>query len=72
VVDIDTLKLGYISGLRQDDLIRNIEGTVPRNIRQLFTLMLEHIDEGAHVNIIRNDEPDAVIVYPWQNIMVEP
>ena len=68
MVDIDTLKLGYISGLREDDLIRNIEGTAPRNIKQLFSLMLEYLDQGAHVNIIRNDEPDAVIIYPWQEI----
>jgi hypothetical protein len=66
VVDIDTLKLAYISGLRNDDLIRNIEGTAPRNIKQLFLLILEHLDKGAHVKIVRNDEPNAVIIYPWQ------
>jgi len=71
VVDIDTLKLAYISGLREDDLIRNIEGTAPRNIRQLFSLMLEHLEQGVHVNIVRNDEPSAVIIYPWQDI-IEP
>jgi hypothetical protein len=68
VVDIDTLKLAYVSGLRQDDLIRNIEGTAARNIKQLFTLMLDHLDEGVHVNIVRNDEPEAVIVYPWVDV----
>ncbi len=66
VVEIDTLKLGYMSGLRADDLIRNIEGISPRNIRQLFSLILEHLDTGVHINIVRDDEPDAVIVYPWE------
>jgi hypothetical protein len=68
VVDIDTLKLAYASGLREDDLIRNVEGTAPRNIKQLFTLMLEHLDQGAHVNIVRQDEPEAVIIYPWEEV----
>jgi hypothetical protein len=69
VVDIDTLKLAYISGLRQDDLIRNIEGSSPRNIRQLFSLLIENYSQGVHVNIVRNDEPDAVIIYPWEEIL---
>jgi len=69
VVDIDTLKLAYASGLREDDLIRNVEGTSPRNIKQLFTLLLDHVDKGVHVNIVRNDEPDAVIIYPWADIL---
>lgn len=64
VVDIDTLKLAYVSGLRMDDMIRNIEGTSPRNIKQLFTLLLDNLDKGVHVNIVRNGEPDAVIIYP--------
>ncbi len=68
VVDIDTLKLAYVSGLRKDDLIRNIEGTSPRNIKQLFILLLEHLDRGVHVNIVRNDEPEAVIVYSWRDV----
>ncbi len=72
VVDIDTLKLAYISGMRRDDLIRSIEGTGPRNIKQVFTLMLEHLDEGVHVNIVRNEEPDAVIIYPWEEIDFRP
>ena len=69
VVDIDTLKLSYISGLRNDDLIRNIEGTSPRNIKQLFALLLKHYNQGIHVNIVRNDEPDAVIIYPWEEVL---
>ncbi len=66
VVDIDTLKLAFVSGLRKDDLIRNIDGAAPRNIKQLFSLIMEHLEEGAHVNIVRDDEPDAVIIYPWE------
>jgi len=68
VVDIDTLKLAYLSGLRTNDLIRNIEGTSPRNIKQLFTLLIDQVDKGVHVNIVRNDQPDAVIIYPWAEI----
>ena len=65
VVDIDTLKLAYISGLRKDDLIRSVEGQAPRNIKQLFMFILDHVQQGAHVDIVRNDEPDAVIIFPW-------
>jgi hypothetical protein len=72
VVDIDTLKLAYISGIRKDDLIRNIEGTGPRSIKQLFTLMLDNLEEGVHVNIVREDEPDVVIVYPWEEVYFRP
>lgn len=72
VVDIDTLKLAYVSGIRKNDLIRNIEGTGPRNIKQLFTLMLDNLEEGVHVGIVRNDEPDAVIIYPWEEVYFRP
>jgi hypothetical protein len=66
VVQIDTLKLAYQSGLREDDLIRNIEGKAPRNIKQLFTLILEYLETGAHINIVRDEEAEAVIIYPWE------
>jgi len=72
VVRIDTLRLAYLSGLRKDDLIRNINGVAPRTIKELFTLMLDNLKEGAHVNIVRNDEPSAVIVYPWEDFDTEP
>ncbi len=72
VVRIDTLKLAYLSGLRKDDLIRNIDGVAPRSIKELFTLMLDNLKEGVHVNIVRNDEPAAVIVYPWEDFYTEP
>ncbi len=72
VVDIDTLKLAYISGLRKGDLIRNIEGTGPRSIKQLFTLLLDNLRGGVHVNIVRNDEPDAVIIRPWGDVDFRP
>ncbi|MCP4569270.1 MAG: hypothetical protein GY841_16975 [FCB group bacterium] len=67
VVEVDTLKLAYLSGLREDDLIRSIEGTAPRNIKQLFSLILEYLQQGAHIDIVRNDERDAVILYPWDD-----
>ena len=69
VVDIDTLKLAYISGLRKDDLIRNIDGSSPRNIKELFAGILKNLDRGVHVNIVRNDEPDAVIIYSWDEVL---
>lgn len=72
VVDIDSLKLAFASGLRQDDLIRNIEGSAPRTIKELFSLMLEYLDQGVHVNIVRNDEADAVIIYPWEETTEPP
>jgi hypothetical protein len=72
VFDIDTLKLAYISGMREGDLIRNIEGKAPSNIKQFFTLILDNLDEGVHVNIVRNDEPGDVIIYPWEEIDFRP
>lgn len=72
VVGIDTLKLAYLSGLRKNDLIRNIGGVAPRTIKELFTLMLDNLKEGVHVNIVRNDERAAVIVYPWEDFNTEP
>lgn len=65
VVEIDSLKLAFLSGLRPDDLIRNVEGRSPRNIKQFFSLVLAELDNGVHVNIVRNDEPESVIIYPW-------
>lgn len=63
IADIDTLRLGYLSGLRKGDLIRSVEGSVPANLKQLFSLILEHLSDGAHVNIVRKNQPDAVILY---------
>lgn len=68
VVEVDSFKLAFASGLRTDDLIRNVDGSAPRNIKQLYASILENLDQGAHVNIVRNDEPDAVIIYPWADI----
>ncbi|MEZ5360710.1 MAG: hypothetical protein R3F48_17990 [Candidatus Zixiibacteriota bacterium] len=68
VVDVDTFKLAFASGLRSDDLIRNVDGTGPRNIKQLYESILEKLDQGAHINIVRNGEPDAVIIYPWSDL----
>jgi len=65
VVEIDTLKLGYVSGLRLDDLVRNVDGVSPRNIKQLYTMILDNLEAGVHVNIVREELPDAVIIYPW-------
>jgi hypothetical protein len=65
VVEIDTLKLAYTWGLRKGDLIRSIEGETPRNIKQLFTLFLDHWEEGAQVTITRRGEPEMIIIYPW-------
>ncbi|MFH1699365.1 MAG: hypothetical protein ABIE07_02160 [Candidatus Zixiibacteriota bacterium] len=72
VVEIDSLKLAFVSGLRTDDLIRNIDGTAPRNIKALFTLILDKLPVGAHVNIVRNDEPESVIIYPWSDLPDDP
>lgn len=72
IVNLDTLKLAYLSGLRKGDLIRNIAGVAPRNIKELFTLMLDNLDKGAHVNIVRDDQPSAVIVYPWEDFYTKP
>lgn len=72
IVDIDTLKLAYLSGLRKGDLIRNIAGVAPRTIKELFTLMLDNLDKGVHVNIVRDDERSAVIVYPWGDFHTKP
>lgn len=68
VVDVDSFKLAFASGLRTDDLIRNVDGTSPRNIKQLYEFILDKLNEGAHINIVRNDEPDAVIIYPWTDL----
>ena len=71
VVHIDTLKSAYVCGLRRDDLIRNIDGVSPRNIKQLFSLILDKLPQGAHINIIRDDERAAVIVYPREAALPE-
>ncbi|MEE9442642.1 MAG: hypothetical protein V3V99_08230 [candidate division Zixibacteria bacterium] len=68
VVEIDSFKLAFVSGLRTDDLIRNIDGTAPRNIKALFTLILNKLPDGAHVNIVRNDEPESVIIHLWSDL----
>jgi len=72
VVKIDTLKLAYLSGLRTGDLIRTVEGTAPKNVKDLVTLLLDHLDQGVQVNIMRDGLPEAVIIYPWEDIIIEP
>lgn len=68
VVEIDSLKLAFLSGLRLDDHIRNVEGQSPRNIKQFFSMVLAELDNGVHVNIVRNDEPEGIIIYPWSSL----
>ena len=68
VLNVDTLKLGYISGLRKNDVIRSIEGAVPGNMKELFSLLLAYLEQGAEVKILRDGRPEAVIIYSWDSV----
>jgi len=64
IIDIDTTKAAYVSGLRKGDLIRSVGGVSVKTAKELFSQMLDHMQGGVEVRIIRGSEPDAVILYP--------
>lgn len=63
VTDVDTLKAAYRSGLRRDDLILSVAGVSPRSVKELVSLILQHLDGGAYLSITRRNNPEAVIMY---------
>ena len=64
ILDIDTSKAAYVSGLRKGDLIRSVGGISARTAKELFSQMLDNLQAGVEIRIIRGGEPDVVILYP--------
>jgi hypothetical protein len=64
ITEIDSLKAAYTAGLRRGDLIRNVDGQSSRDIKGLYTLILDRLNEGVHIGYLRGDRAAAVILYP--------
>ncbi|MDD4050900.1 MAG: hypothetical protein PHR28_03225 [candidate division Zixibacteria bacterium] len=64
VTGIDSLKSAYSAGLRRGDLIRNVDGRTPRDIKDLYTLILDHTGQGVYVSYLRGDRSGEAILYP--------
>jgi len=64
ITGIDSLKSAYAAGLRRGDLIRDVDGRTPRDIKDLYTLILDRAGQGVHIDYLRGDRPGAAILYP--------
>jgi len=66
VVDnVDVYRLAYACGLRTEDVIRRVDGRLPRNQKALMELILAGLDAGgATVEVIREGRSEEVIIQP--------
>lgn len=68
VIDkIDPQRLAYANGLREGDVIRSVENARVTDQRELIEKLLDGLNAGgATVNLIRNDQPMALVVQPME------
>jgi hypothetical protein len=64
ITGIDSLKSAYAAGLRRGDLIRQVDGRTPRDIRELYTLIIDRAGQGVHIGYLRGERPGEAILYP--------
>lgn len=64
ITEIDTLKAAYAAGLRRGDLIRTVDGQTARDIKGMYTLILDRLNEGVHISYMRGDRSAAAVLYP--------
>lgn len=65
VVDIDSIGLGFMSGLQIGDQIKRVNGEIVRNARELMGKILDKIDtEGIYITILRGDEEVGILLQP--------
>jgi hypothetical protein len=65
VVDIDTLGLAYISGIRIGDRIKRVNGEIARSPRDLMGKILDKLDtQGVYVLLLRGNEELGVLLLP--------
>lgn len=62
---IDTYRLGYACGLREDDRIYRVNGQRPRNHKTLVERLLSRLYEGGStLDIVRDGQSRAIIIQP--------
>ena len=65
VVDVDSTKIAYASGLMPADLIKRVNGEVVRTTRELMGMILDKIDEeGVYMIVIRDGEEQGLLLLP--------
>jgi hypothetical protein len=64
ITQVDSLKAAYAAGLRRGDLIRSVDSRSPRDIKELYTLIMAGLGQGVHIAYLRGDQPAAAILYP--------
>jgi len=72
IVDIDTLGLGFISGLQIGDLIKRVNGEVVRSTRDLMGKIINKLDsDGVYMIVIREGQEVGILLLPGADEDVE-
>lgn len=65
VVDVDTLGLGYASGLQIGDLIKRVNGKVVRSARDLMGKIVDKLDtDGVYMIVLREEQEVGILLLP--------
>lgn len=65
VEKIDVQRLAYACGLREDDVIRSVDGKRLRTHKQLVEYIIASLDEGgATLSILRDGSSETVLIQP--------
>ena len=67
VTKIDMYRLAYACGLREDDIIKRVDGKIVKNQKSLVESLYEKFDMGGSViEIVRNGEALDIIIQPLE------
>lgn len=70
VSEIDPTRVGYASGLREEDIILAVDGRRVKNHRKLIELIYETFEmEGTTLTILRNDRTTYVVLQPLPDLL---
>lgn len=65
IVDIDTLGLGFTSGLQIGDLIKRVNGEVVRSTRDLMGKIINKLDsDGVYMIVLREGQEVGILLLP--------
>jgi len=65
IVDLDTLGLGFASGLQIGDLIKRVNGEVVRSARDLMSKIIDKLDsDGVYMIVLREEQEVGILLLP--------
>ncbi|MCP4633731.1 MAG: hypothetical protein GY855_12455, partial [candidate division Zixibacteria bacterium] len=68
VVDLDSLGLGFASGIQIGDLIKRVNGEVVRSTRALMGKIIGKLDsDGVYIIVLREEQEVGILLLPVEN-----